>query len=125
MDDESGRLSSDGPKATGTTQYLNEYLDFEEYITALMILPRALDGVYEFQDKITLKEFKGQLFYTALINMKDKFYWVTDIAENLVKSFKNNLTDEQISTIYGLTQIFPSEKNEEMYLKIKLMKVNN
>lgn len=93
LDDETGRLSADGPKATGTTQYLDEFLDLEEYITGLMILPRALDGVYEFQDKITLKEFNGQVVYTALINMKDKFYWVADIAEKLVNSFKTNIVN--------------------------------
>ena len=74
-----------------TDTYLQEFLDLEEFLAGLMILPRALDGVYKYQDTILLPEFENKLYYTALINLKERFVWVADLAEKLINSLKTNL----------------------------------
>ncbi len=76
-----------------TDKYLDEFLDLEEFLAGLMILPRVLDGIYQYQDNILLPEFKNKLYYTALINLKDRFVWVADLAEKLINSLKTNIED--------------------------------
>lgn len=81
-------------KTVSNIPFYQDYLDLETELSAMMLIPRIFDGVFDYQEEITLKDFEGSIIHTAIINMKEgssknvQFVWVYDLLKKMIESLE-------------------------------------
>lgn len=87
----------------------DNFLDLETELSALMLIPRVFDGVFDYQKGVALKNYEktGSRFHAALINVqkidknnddmrKVNFLWTYDLTNNMIKDLKTKKVTEII-----------------------------
>lgn len=89
--------------ASSNSMDLKEFYAFEEDIALWNLIPRILDGIYEYQEEEIIKpQFQGNPVHTALFFTKGKFVWMVDILIGL----RNLLSSGNIES--GISKSSPS-----------------
>lgn len=112
---------------------INKFKDLEIKIAGLVIIPRFLDGLYEYQtEKLSLPETGGELYHTSFLVFKGKIYWTYKFLEQIIQDIKNNMGDTSNTTTFKTSSsketavkfnTISAVELENLYLqKIKAMK---
>lgn len=101
---------------------IDKFVDLEKRIAGLTILPRFLDGVYEYQtEKLSLPETGGQLYHTSFLIMDGKIYWTYKFLEQIIEDIKQNLGDTSKTTTFSTL----SSESEINLKKINVVELEN
>jgi len=81
---------------------IDKFKDIERKVAGLAILPRFLDGFYNYQqEKLSLEETGGEIYHTAFLLMDGKFYWTYSFLEQIIKDLRSNFGDTSKTTTFS------------------------
>lgn len=66
----------------------SKWLQTEKDIAGIFTVIRALDGVYDYNSTVRLKEKDTEIYHTSFINIRDQFIWMEDLLRDLIKKYK-------------------------------------
>lgn len=69
----------------------NDFKFYERNLAGLSTIPKLLDSIYTYQEKNIEDRPDGEgIYFTAFINIEDKFYWTADILKAIADSISPN-----------------------------------
>jgi len=106
--------------STKVSGMYEDWLDMERDLAGLYSIPRTLNGVYE---DINNQSSGKPLYHTALINIKNEFYWTSDILETILSelegSLKTNYTKDLVEFSEFENTLSPSDSELQKLWEVK------
>lgn len=68
----------------------NKYFNIEKDLSGIFTVIRALDGVYDYNQDVRLKEKDTEIYHTAFINIRNNFVWMEDLLRSLIERYKES-----------------------------------